>query len=373
MRIMVLGATGFIGPAVVARLTAMGHQAVAVSRGGGPEAAGVQALSADRNDAAAVARLAAERRLDGVIDLLGFTIANTAPLLAALSGRVGRYVLASSGDVYAQYDGLHRKGAAPPLPILDEAAPLRARLHPYRAAPRRPAADPQAWMDDYDKIPIERAALAAEGLEACVVRLPMVFGPRDRQRRFAWAIAPMLAGEAVIEVDAGWAAWRTSYGFVDDVAQGLALAAAHPGGSTTWARWKRRITSSGRGGSPARSAGAASCGRSPVSASAEPCAPPSTGSTSPIRWSPTPGASGRSWLTPRSWRRRRPWREPSPTRPPARRELSPARRSAYLCRGPRAPNRQADAPIAASRLFPSPKRQVMLVGSAPRLRGRLTA
>ena len=228
MRIMVLGATGFIGPAVVARLTAMGHEAVAVSRGGGPEAAGVQPVSADRNDAPAVAGLAAERRVEGVIDLLGFTIGNTAPLLAALSGRVGRYVLASSGDVYAQYDGLHRKGAAPPLPILDEAAPLRARLHPYRAAPRRPAADPQAWMDDYDKIPIERAALAAEGLEACVVRLPMVFGPRDRQRRFAWAIGPMLAGEAAIEIDTGWAAWRTSYGFVEDVAQGLALAAAHP-------------------------------------------------------------------------------------------------------------------------------------------------
>jgi nucleoside-diphosphate-sugar epimerase len=56
----------------------------------------------------------------------------------------------------------------------------------------------------------------------------MVFGPGDRQRRFAWAIRPMRAGKPTLEIDAQWAAWRTSYGFVDDVAQGLALAAVHP-------------------------------------------------------------------------------------------------------------------------------------------------
>lgn len=229
MRVMVLGATGFIGPAVVGRLTALGHEVIAVSRQGEGAAPGVEPVAADRSDAAAIAAIARGRRADAVVDLLGLTLAATEPLLSALAGETGRYVLASSGDVYAQYDGLHRRpGAGPPRPRLGEDAPLRANPFPYRADPPREPGDPQAWMDDYDKIPIERAALAQAGLEAAVVRLPMVFGPRDRQRRFAWAVGPMLAGKPVIELDAQWAAWRTTYGYVEDVAHGLALAAVHP-------------------------------------------------------------------------------------------------------------------------------------------------
>lgn len=220
MKVMVLGATGFIGPAVVERLTALGHEAVGVSRHG--------PAIADRNDPAAVARLADAHRPDAVIDLLAMTVEATQPLLDALAGRTGRYVLASSGDVYRQYGALHRKAAVEPSARIGEDAPLRTKLHPYRAEPPRPADDPQAWMDAYDKIPIERAALAQPGLETAVVRLPMVFGPGDRQRRFAWAIGPMAAKKPLIEVDAQWAAWRTSYGYVADVAQGLALAAVHP-------------------------------------------------------------------------------------------------------------------------------------------------
>jgi nucleoside-diphosphate-sugar epimerase len=217
MKVMVLGATGFIGPAVVERLAALGHEALPVSRLG--------ELRADRNDPAAVVRLA--EGTDAVIDLLAMSVETTAPLLDAVAGRTGRYVLASSGDVYGQYAGLHRKpGASPPRELLDEDAPLRNERFPYRSG--RTPDDPQAWMETYDKIPIELAALAQFGLDAVVVRLPMVFGPRDRQRRFAWATGVMQAGAPVLEMDAAWAGWRSSYGYVDDVAHGLALAATHP-------------------------------------------------------------------------------------------------------------------------------------------------
>jgi nucleoside-diphosphate-sugar epimerase len=220
MKVMVLGATGFIGPAVVARLQARGHEALPVSRHG--------EIRVDRSDPDAMARLAGEQKPDAVIDLLAMTVEGTRPLLDTLAGRTGRYVLASSGDVYRQYGALQRKQPAERLERIPEDAPLRTMLHPYRSEPRRPAEDPQAWMDDYDKIPVERAALGQAGLPAVVVRLPMVYGPGDRQRRFGWTIGPMLAGRPVIEVDAAWAAWRSSYGYVDDVAHGLALAAVHP-------------------------------------------------------------------------------------------------------------------------------------------------
>ena len=225
MKVLVLGATGFIGPPLVRALTGLGHKVLAVSRH--TEAPG---LALDRGDPDAVAGAASGA--DAVVDLLAMTLASTQPLLDRLAGNVGRYVLASSGDVYRQYGALHRlEPLDHPSESLDEAAPLRTALYPYRATPRRAADDPAAWMDDYDKIPIERALAERPDLNGVAVRLPMVFGPKDRQRRFAWAIRPMLAKAAVIEVDAQWAAWRTGYGYVDDVAAGLALATTHPAAS----------------------------------------------------------------------------------------------------------------------------------------------
>jgi nucleoside-diphosphate-sugar epimerase len=166
---------------------------------------------------------------------MAMTLPATSPLLEALAGRVGRYVLASSADVYRRYGALTRREPDPdPSRRLAEDAALRTTRFPYRAAPRRPPGDPAAWMDDYDKIPVEEAARAQPDLGAVVARLPMVWGPGDRQRRFAWAIEPMLRGAHRLEIDEAWGAWRTTYGYVDDVAQALALLAVHPAAAGTY-------------------------------------------------------------------------------------------------------------------------------------------
>jgi nucleoside-diphosphate-sugar epimerase len=226
MTVLVLGATGFIGPRVVAALAAAGQEVIGASRGGG----GPQSVALDRSNAAAVAALVRERRVTAVIDLLAFTEADTIPLLNTLDGGVGRWVMASSCDVYRNYEGLHRKAAPEPiLTSLDEASPLRTLSYPYRAEPRRPAGAPDAWMDDYDKIPLEAALMARPGLGGVVLRLPMVFGPADRQRRFRWIVRPMLAGEPRLAADPGWLRWRSTFGYVEDVAHALATAATHPG------------------------------------------------------------------------------------------------------------------------------------------------
>jgi nucleoside-diphosphate-sugar epimerase len=136
--------------------------------------------------------------------------------------------MASSGDVYFQYDLLHRRETGVPLAELGEQAPLRTRRYPYRTEQPRPATAADAWMDDYDKIPIEHALAQTRDLSWSILRLPMVYGPGDRNHRFAWAISPMSAGNGPVRIDAGWASWRTSLGFVDDVADALVLAAVHP-------------------------------------------------------------------------------------------------------------------------------------------------
>jgi nucleoside-diphosphate-sugar epimerase len=59
----------------------------------------------------------------------------------------------------------------------------------------------------------------------------MVFGPQDRQHRFGRLIRPLAAGAEHIVMPRPWAQWRTSYGYVEDVAAGIALAATHEAAS----------------------------------------------------------------------------------------------------------------------------------------------
>lgn len=224
MTILVLGATGFIGAPLVRALRAGGEEVVAVSRGGG----GVGGVACDRGDAASVLALVNASHVRTVVDLLGYTEDDTLPLFEALGGRVERYVLASSMDVYRNYEGLHRKAAPDPiLEPLNECSPLRATRHPYRAQPPRAGNDPEVWRDRYDKIPLEEA-LRRSDFQNTIARLPMVYGPGDRQRRFRWAIRPMLRKRPHVTIDPGWAAWRTTYGFVGDVAHAMAHVACHP-------------------------------------------------------------------------------------------------------------------------------------------------
>jgi nucleoside-diphosphate-sugar epimerase len=225
MTVLVIGATGFIGQPLVRALLARGEEVAAASRGG----AGPCGVVCDRRDVAAVVALAAARRVRTVIDLLAYTEADTLPLFDALSGGVERYVLASSLDVYRNYEGLHRKAAPDPiLEPMDEGAPPRASRHPYRAEPRRPADSPDAWLDDYDKIPLEEGLHRADLIHT-ILRLPMIYGPGDRQQRFRWIISPTLGGRQRLAIDPAWAAWRTTYGFVDDVADAIAQSACHAG------------------------------------------------------------------------------------------------------------------------------------------------
>jgi len=82
------------------------------------------------------------------------------------------------------------------------------------------------WVDDdYDKIPVERAILGDSDLPGTVLRLPMIYGPGDRLRRFHPILKRIDDGRGVILFEESWAAWRTPRGFVENVAAALALAA----------------------------------------------------------------------------------------------------------------------------------------------------
>ena len=100
MRILVMGGTRFMGPAVIAELGARGHEVAAFNRGtrSGVEFGRSRQILGDRDDPAQLAVLADEA-FDAVVDMSAYKTAQTAALLDVLPG-VDRWVHISSGAVY---------------------------------------------------------------------------------------------------------------------------------------------------------------------------------------------------------------------------------------------------------------------------------
>lgn len=231
MTIAILGGTGFIGREVIKRLRDRGETVLLLHRGlnvPDPLPPGVTARQVDRTDAAAIAALLREFGVTAAIDIIALTLANTAGIreAAALSG--ARYVMISGGDVYASYGAMiGRDTAEPHAAPLSEDAPLRTSRFPLRGNDRRPKGIDPELLDNYDKIVIEEAALADPRLETTILRPGMTFGPNDKQHRFGWVIGAVRAGGR-IPVDERALGWKSSYGFVTDVADAIALAALEP-------------------------------------------------------------------------------------------------------------------------------------------------
>lgn len=227
MRVLILGGTRFMGPRVVAELVEAGH-AVTVFHRGKTQAKlprGVTEIIGDRwemgESAAALKRTAPEI----VVDMLPLTERDAQAVMRLFSGIARRIVSISSADVYRAYGRLH--GTEPGIPELvpqNEDSPLREKLYPYRGETRRGDDDPRKFLDDYDKILVERVMTSDPNLPGTVLRLPMVYGPWDYQHRLYEYVKRMDDKRPIILLDEGTAQWRTTRGYVDDIAHGIAVA-----------------------------------------------------------------------------------------------------------------------------------------------------
>lgn len=230
MTIAVIGGTGFIGRALVAQAVRRGLAPVVVARGTHPVELPQAAIfaPADRSDGARLADIFRRHGVDTVIDIFALSLRNTSAVLAAAGATGGRYLLLSSVDVYANYGGLLRR-EQPPIQTAParEDDKLRGFRFPYRGNPHRPKGVTDDLFEDYDKIVLEEAARAEERFAATIIRAPMIFGPGDKQHRFAWAIKAVEAG-GPIRLDARAAHWPNSYGYVADVAEAMLCAALDP-------------------------------------------------------------------------------------------------------------------------------------------------
>lgn len=227
MTVLILGSNGFIGTATAHALAARGVDVVGAARSREPSQALPGAyLQADRDDADSVLDALRRANADILIDVIAMTEQRTSRLLDRIGDVLAHYVMLSSADVYRNYELLHRKATGPcaTVPLAEDSA-LRESRYPYRSGEVRTPDD--AWLEDYDKIPVEEVVRRLP-CPWTILRLPMVYGPGDRQRRFRWAIEPMTGAARTLELPMSWAAWRTTYGHVENVAAAIGLAAGNP-------------------------------------------------------------------------------------------------------------------------------------------------
>jgi nucleoside-diphosphate-sugar epimerase len=209
MRVALIGGTRFIGRAILRELTENGHDVLLVHRGNTepddlPKA---EHLHVDRNELGTKKDEIAAFRPDVVCDNIAISRADAETVVGTIEAR---YVVISSMDVYRAYGSLHAGTQTDALPV-DETSPVREERYPYRGQ--------IPGMDDYEKLDVEQVYLERGGT---VLRLPMVYGPRDLQRREEFVLRRVRAGRKKIPIGAG--TWLGTKGFVDDVGRGVRLA-----------------------------------------------------------------------------------------------------------------------------------------------------
>jgi nucleoside-diphosphate-sugar epimerase len=226
VKALVIGGTGFISHAIVIALARAGHDVACFHRGARlvelPD--GVTRVLGDRRRIAASRDALVASRPEIVVDCVAFNEADATSLLETFRDVARRAVVLSSMDVYRAWGRV--TGAEPgpheTMPLRED-APLRESRFPRRAWA---AEDPV--NEDYDKIPVEEIVLGSRDVEGVVLRLPMVYGPGDyKRRRVATYRDRMSAGET-IELESGFARWRSTRCYVDDVASAVVAAVESP-------------------------------------------------------------------------------------------------------------------------------------------------
>ncbi|WP_106848676.1 NAD-dependent epimerase/dehydratase family protein [Blastococcus sp. Marseille-P5729] len=216
MRVTVLGGTGFIGRAISRRLLRRGHQVLLVHRGLAEpsELGGAEHLHVNRESLLDVRASLCSFSPDAVVDCYALTRADAAQAVAAFRGLPA--VVLSSQDVYAAWSGFVTDTRVSDGP-LSENAPLRKSRYLY--AESAPPGVPR----DYEKLDVEDAW---KTYGATILRLPMVYGPYDRQCREGFVIRRIAAGRRRIPV--GAANLKLSRAYVHDVAGAVEAALYAP-------------------------------------------------------------------------------------------------------------------------------------------------
>jgi nucleoside-diphosphate-sugar epimerase len=220
MRVFIIGGTQLSGPYLVRHLLQMGHEVTVYHRGNHPENVPpvVQQIIAPRGPADPVDRYhlrglkdpLRELRPEVVVHMIAFTAADAEVFVEVFRGIARRAVVAGSSDVYRVMGILNRTESGPPVPVpIDENGPLREK--------------PSIHGSNSEKKDVERVVMAEPKLPATVLRYPAIYGP-GTYRLQEW-IRPMLDNRPAILIGGGYARFRFTHSFAEDIGYATALAA----------------------------------------------------------------------------------------------------------------------------------------------------
>jgi nucleoside-diphosphate-sugar epimerase len=221
MKVLAIGAGGFIGSHAVRLLAEQGHEVVVLrrSRSSAASTTGVREIVGDRNHLSECRSELEALQPDVVLDVIPMTERQARGLVNEFHGKTGRVVALSSVDVYRNYEGLLGKPTADPDPVpLVEDSPLRGSRYPYKGQGLA-----VEHAEDYEKILVEETLRAHPDLPATILRLPAVYGPGDKQGRVHSYLAQMTPDNEKITLRDDQAKWRWSRGYVENVAAAIAL------------------------------------------------------------------------------------------------------------------------------------------------------
>jgi len=181
--LLVIGGTSFLGRAAVEDALSRGWSVTTFNRGkSGPDAEGVEALRGDRDDDAALARLAG-RSFDVVVDTCGFVPRTVGKSVRALAASGAHYVFVSSISATTTWPGEPTPDGVDGQDCPSDAGPDDG---------------------DYGKLKAgcERAVTEVFGERSTIARAGLILGPHENVGRLpAWLIRMNRGGEVLAPGD----------------------------------------------------------------------------------------------------------------------------------------------------------------------------
>ncbi|MGH7491740.1 MAG: NAD-dependent epimerase/dehydratase family protein [bacterium] len=223
MHVLIIGGTGFVGAHVVRRLIEDGHRVTLFHRGqtNADLPVTVSHLYGAREALLGFVTTFKQVSPRIVLDMFPYIEQDAVNVVQAFRGIAERLIAISSMDVYRAYGiFLRLDDGVPDVKPFAENAPLRKSLYPYRSMAQK-AGD---LLYNYEKMLIEKIVMGETDLPATVLRLPQVYGPRDQLHRLFDYFKRMEDGRSFILLDEAKANWRWTRGYVENVADAIALA-----------------------------------------------------------------------------------------------------------------------------------------------------
>jgi len=189
--VLVIGGTRYFGKLLVQRLVRAGHRVTIATRGYAPDPFGarIERIRVDRRNELAMRAAFAGKRYDLVFDQMCYSPLDAAIAVRSFAGKIGRYVMTSTIDVYRGISPLGHALRETELPVL--AQPIDTG-YPWH--------DPTLAVQSYvaGKVQAEAYLYRDGSLPLVTARLAHVLGgPEEFTGRLAYYVDLLRAGVAL--------------------------------------------------------------------------------------------------------------------------------------------------------------------------------